>query len=168
MELELKELEEELRGFSPSPVSADVLNRMVLAMDRWQDEERLDSSEDKVVAFPAEKRRSSWVPMWASAATVALLGAVIGLVFPNQNEAEIASFKGLGSVPVLRQASLVPTNFQRKVRSMDAGMVSNKDGTEYQLIRVVQQEEADFRGEDNVGLKITRPKVNYYVMPVSY
>ena len=71
-------------------------------------------------------------------------------------------------MPLLRQASLVPVNVQRKVSSMDTGMISNKDGLEYQLIRVVRQEEADFRGENDVGLKITRPKVDYFVVPVSY
>lgn len=172
MDSELKQLEEELRGFAPSPVSGDVLSRMVEAMDRWEENEAAadDTAEGgKVLAFPGtEKSRSSWGPMWAAAAAVAVLGAVLGVLLPNDSVNTMAAAEGLGPVPVLRQASLVPVNVQRKVSSMDAGKVANKEGLEYQVIRVVRQEEADFRGTDNVGLKITRPKVDYYVVPVSY
>ena len=173
MDSELKKLEEELRGFSPSPMSGEVLSRMLVAMDRWEDAEVADEPEStsgNVVAFPTEKnRRSSWGPMWAAAAAVAILGAAMGVFFPEAgSEKQIAAMQGVGPVPVLRQASLVPVNVQRKVSSMDAGKVSSKDGVEYQVIRVVRQEEADFRGSDNEGLKITRPKVDYYVVPISY
>lgn len=173
MDSELKQLEEELRGFAPSPVSGDVLSRMVEAMDRWDESEAPVAEVEesgKVVEFPAEKKsRSSWGPMWGAAAAVAILGAVLGVVLPSDDGGnQIADMQGMGPVPVLRQASLVPVNVQRKVSSMDAGKVSNKDGLEYQVIRVVRQEEADFRGIDNVGLKITRPKVDYYVVPISY
>lgn len=178
MDSELKQLEEELRGFSPSPMSGEVLSRMVEAMDRWEEAEdpvEAVSDSGKVVAFPAEKKsRSSWGPMWAAAAAVAILGAAMGVILPDNGGAnQIAAIQGLGPVPVLRHASLVPVNVKRNVSSMDAGKVSNKDGLEYQVIRVIRQEEVDFRGvdfegSDNVGLKITRPKVDYYVSPVSY
>lgn len=176
MDSELQQLEEELRGFAPSPVSGDVLTRMVEAMERWEESESpaedsdlLAAESGKVVAFPSEKKsRSSWGPMWAAAAAVAILGAALGILVPKDEASVIAAAEGLGPVPVLRQASLVPVNVERTVSSMDAGKVSNKDGLEYQVIRVVRQEEADFRGNNNVGLKITRPKVDYYVVPVSY
>jgi hypothetical protein len=179
MDSELQQLEEELRGFAPSPVSGEVLSRMVEAMERWEEadlpEEEVVIANDengKVVAFPSEQKdRSgwgSWGPMWAAAAAVAVLGAALGILMPKDEAQTLARVEGLGPVPVLRQASLVPVNVERKVSSMDAGKVSNKDGMEYQVIRVVRQEEADFRGEKNVGLKITRPKVDYYVVPVSY
>ena len=173
MDSELAQLEEELRGFSPSPMSGEVLSRMVKAMDRWEDAEIAEeptSDGGKVVAFPTEERsRSSWGPMWAAAAAVAILGAAMGVFYPGAgSEEKIAAMQGVGPVPVLRQASLVPVNVQRKVSSMDTGKVSSKDGVEYQVIRVVRQEEADFRGADNTGLKITRPKVDYYVVPITY
>lgn len=175
MDLDLKELEEELRGFSPSPISGDVLTRMVEAMEGWEDAEVADAEEaemsesSKVIGFPVEKKRrsGSWGPMWAAAAAVAVLGAAMGLI--NQGEGEgVTALKGLGPVPVLRQASLVPVNVQRKISSMDTGVVSNRDGLEYQLIRVVGQEEANFKGQNDIGLKITRPKVDYFVVPISY
>lgn len=170
MDSELKQLEEELRGFAPSPMSGDVLARMVEAMDRWEQAEgdRDADFSGKVVPFPKEEKRASWRPMWSAAAAVAILGAVMGVMLPDTESPGVTAMNGLGPVPALRQASLVPVNVQRKVRSMDAGMVSNKDGLEYQLIRVVRQEEADFRGGGDVGLKISRPKVDYYVVPVSY
>ena len=177
MDSELKQLEEELRGFSPSPMSGEVLSRMLKAMDRWEEAETTDepaiepvNASGKVVTFPTEKnRRSSWGPMWAAAAAVAILGAAMGIFFPgNGSKEQIAAMQGVGPVPVLRQASLVPVNVQRTVSSMDTGKVSSKDGVEYQVIRVVRQEEADFRGSANEGLKITRPKVDYYVVPISY
>ena len=155
MDSELKQLEEELRGFAPSPVSGEVLSRMVEAMERWEEEvpsEIEDTESGKIVAFPKERKDgSSWGVMWAAAAAVAVLGAALGVLVP-QNEAEmVAEAQGLGPVPVLRQASLVPVNVQRKIRSMDARKVSNKDGLEHQVIRVVRQEEADFRGTDTVS-----------------
>ena len=177
MEPELKQLEEELLGFAPSPMSAEVLSRMVKAMDSWEeaeDSQELGSESGKIVAFPSEKNtRSSWGPMWGAAAAVAILGAAMGLFIPNGGtENQIAAMQGVGPVPVLRQASLVPVNVERKVSSVGAGKVSNKAGLEFQVIRVDSWEEADFRGTDkgadNVGLKITRPKVDYYVSPISY
>ncbi|GHC55751.1 hypothetical protein [Roseibacillus persicicus] len=170
MDSELKQLEEELRGFAPSPMSGDVLARMVEAMDRWEEAEgeTVEETSGKVVPFPREEKSSSWRPMWAAAAAVAVLGAAMGVLLPEGESPQVTAMSNLGPVPVLRQASLVPVNVQRKVRSMDAGMVSNKDGMEYQLIRVVRQEEADFKGGGDVGLKISRPKVDYYVVPVSY
>lgn len=183
MDLELKQLEEELRGFSPSPVSGEMLSRMVEAMERWeQAEEQVDNAPAEslessveggnVVEFPAEKKSqskgASWGPMWAAAAAVAVLGAAMGVFLPSKDSSSIAAMSDLGPVPVLRQASLVPVNIQRKVSSINAGKVSNRDGVEYQVISVVREEQADFRGSDNVGLKITRPKVDYYVVPVSY
>lgn len=176
MDSELKQLEEELLGFSPSPVSGEVLSRMVEAMERWEEmdvsepEEAGLTDSGKLIDFPIEKKDGarSWRPMWAAAAAVALTGAALGLVMPQEQGFEMAARQDLGPVPVLRQASLVPVKVQRNVRSMDTGVVSNKDGLQYQLIRVVREEEADFRGQNDVGLKITRPKVDYYVVPVSY
>lgn len=180
MDLELKQLEEELSGFSPSPVSGEVLSRMVEAMERWehpveQGEQGtpVNSEAGNVVAFPTEQKASgkaaSWGPMWAAAAAVAVLGGALGVFLPQQDSPAIAAMSDLGPVPVLRQASLVPVNIERKVSSINAGKVSNKDGVEYQVISVVREEQADFRGRNNdVGLKITRPKVDYYVVPVSY
>ena len=185
MDPELKQLEEELRGFAPSPVSGEVLSRMVEAMEQWEEVEEVEevkSSEPKaadlmesgkVISFPSEKinRGASWRPMWVAAASVALMGAVLGLVLPQNDVGGVTAMSGLGPVPVLRQAGLVPVNVQRKLKSMDTGVVSNKDGLQFQCIRVVRQDVADFRGQDgeeNVGLKITRPKVDYYVVPVSY
>ena len=183
MDPELRQLEEELLAFAPSPVSGEVLSRMVEAMEQWEenvtDEPEAVTSEGnlvempesgKVISFPSSQpeKTASWRPMWAAAAAIALTGAVLGLTLPQDDEAGVTAMMGLGPVPVLRQASLIPVNVQSKVRSMDTGTVSNKDGLEYQLIRVVRQEEADFRGQDDVGLKITRPQVDYYVVPVSY
>lgn len=173
MDLELKQLEEELKGFAPSPLSGDVLARMVQAMDNWESSEGEAASEEseagKVIAFPAEKgRKASWAPMWSAAAAVAILGALIGLFVPNPSGVSVASLKGIGPVPLLRQASFVPIDAQRRVSSLDTGVIADKAGQPYQLIRVVRQEEANFRGVDNVGMKISRPKVDYYVVPVSY
>ena len=128
------------------------------------------TEESKVIEFPSEQesRGGSWRPMWAAAAAIAILGAAAGFLLPPESDSGVVAMQGLGPVPVLRQASLVPVNVKRKVNSVDTGVVSNKDGVEYQLIRVVRQDEADFRGQDNVGLKISRPKFDYYVVPVSY
>ena len=67
MDLELEQLEEELRGFSPSPVPEGVLSRMVEAMGRWEkggeDQEggfegdfEGSTEAGKVVGFPLEKK----------------------------------------------------------------------------------------------------------------
>lgn len=173
MDSELKKLEEDLKGFAPSPLSREVLARMVQAMDNWEDSESDSVAEEsqsgKVIAFPAEQqRRGGWSPMWAAAAAVAILGALIGVFVPNTHGVSVASMKGVGPVPLLRQASFVPVDVQRRVSSLDAGVIADKEGQPYQLIRVVRQEEANFRGVDNVGMKISRPKVDYYVVPVSY
>ena len=186
MDLELKKLEEELKGFAPSPLSGDVLSRMVDAMDRW---EEMDNSSDdslveslpsekvsagkisagKVVTFPVEESQSpSWRPTWAAAAAVAVLGATAAVFFPKQPNEPVAAHEGAGSVPLLRQASFVPVDAENRVSSLETGVISDKHGIPHQLIRVVRQEEASFRGADNVGMKITRPKVDYYVVPVSY
>ncbi len=179
MDGELKQLEEELRGFSPSPLSNEVLTRMVQAMDRWEEtdpksDEVVERSIEvleggKVVAFPYEKeRKASWKPMWGAAAAVAILGALIGVFLPERSDSPIVTLSDYGTVPSLRHASFVPVDANRRISSLDAGMISDREGIPYQVIRVVRQEEAKFRGADNVGLKISRPKVDIYVVPVSY
>ena len=180
MDLELKKLEDELKGFSPSPLSGDVLSRMVEAMDRWEeaDDEVLAESATQtseggnIISFPTELNEKSksagWYSMWSAAAAVAILGALIGLFVQDEDGVRVASLQNLGPVPLLQQASFVPVDVQRRVSSMDAGVIADKQGQAYQLIRVVRQEEANFTRADNVGMKITRPKVDYYVVPVSY
>ena len=176
MDVELKELEEELRGFAPSPISSEVVSRMVKAMEKWEDVDSEDESyqelpdSGKVISFPAskgERNSNNWKPMWAAAAAVAMMGAAVGAIFPKEQGDGVTAMTDMGTVPALRQASLVPVNIQRKVSSLDTGVMSNEDGTEYQVIRVTRQEEADFRSQNNVGLKISRPKVDYYIVPVT-
>ncbi len=172
MDSDLQELENELREFAPSPMSGEVLSRMVRAMERW--EENADGVDEaaevgKIVDFPSEKKsRSSWKPMWGAAAAVAILGASLGFLVPPKLSENVVTASSVEAVPVLRQASLVPVNVQRKISSVNTGQVADKDGLEYQVIQVIRREEADFRGDDNVGLKITRPKVDNYLVPVSY
>ncbi|MBK1834237.1 hypothetical protein [Roseibacillus ishigakijimensis] len=174
MDSELKQLEEELRGFAPSAVSGEVLSRMVEAMERWEEGEVSAvpvADTSKIVAFPQETRNlAGWRPMWAAAAAVAILGASVGLLMPRSQESGVTAMTDLGPVPLLRQASLVPVNVQRKVSSLEAGVVENREGMQYQLIRVVRQEEADFRAPEGAGcgLKVSQPKVDYYMVPVSY
>jgi hypothetical protein len=178
MDEDLLELEEELRSFAPTAISADVVSRMVSAMESWETSEEIADVEGgvgKVVAFPSDssshkRQRSSWHPTWAAAAAVAIVGALGALVVPqsNSNGAGVTAMAGLGPVPLLRQASLVPVKAERNVSSMDAGVISDRKGTPYQVLRVIRQEEANFEGANNVGLKISRPKVDYFVVPVSY
>jgi hypothetical protein len=182
MDKDLLELEEELRSFAPRAMSAKVVSRMVSAMESWEESEEISAEKSsdevnagKVVAFPSHsshhQRRSSWHPTWAAAAAVAIVGAVGAVMVPKSDSSGAgvtAMSDDLGPVPLLRQASFVPVKAERKVSSMDAGVISDRQGTPYQVLRVTRQEEANFEGDDNVGLKISRPKVDYFVVPVSY
>ncbi|MEM9080662.1 MAG: hypothetical protein AAGC74_08240 [Verrucomicrobiota bacterium] len=168
MDVELQKLEDELRRISPSPLSSEVVARMAEAMDRWEDDV---PAEAKVVPFPTAKTErnsaGSWRPMWAAAAAVALMGALSGLIFPGGGDG-IVSLNELGPVPVVRQASLVPVAAERNVNSIDAGVIRNRQGDPMQVIRIVREDQADFKTRSNIGIKVTRPQVDFYVVPVSY
>ncbi|MDP0491898.1 MAG: hypothetical protein Q7Q71_12690 [Verrucomicrobiota bacterium JB023] len=175
MDDDLKILEDELRKFSPSPVSGDVLGRMVEAMEKWEDEVVQD---DKVVAFPGRDQgpvaKSSpdsspkWKPMWGAAAAVAILGGIAGFVIPGQTEDSVVALSDLGEVPIAKQAAFAPAGTTNDVRSVSTVLVSDEQGVPYQVIRVDSQQEANFKGTGEVGLKISKPKVDYYVVPVAY
>lgn len=173
MEKDLLELEEELRAIAPRELSEDLLSRMVTAMEGWQgapDAEEASQAAGKIIAFPAtqKKKASSWHPTWAAAAAVALLGALGATLLPDASNQGVTAMGELGPVPLLRQASLVPVSGERVVSAMNAGTTSDRHGTPYQVIQVVTRQEANFKGDKNVDLKISRPQVETYIVPVTY
>lgn len=173
MEDDLLQLEEKLRAFTPGEMSDTVLTRMVAAMESWHEGPMaLDTAveDGKVVAISTHQKResASWSPTWAAAAAVALIGALGALLVPNPSDQNVTVMGNLGPVPLLRQASFMPVSGERIVNSMTTSMTSDRQGTPYQVIQVISLHEASFEGEKNVGLKISRPEVETFIVPVSY
>lgn len=173
MEKDLLKLEEELRAITPNEMSEDVLSRMVAAMESWQEKSDEDeSSRDfgKIVEFPNHKKKgaASWHPTWAAAAAVALLGALGAILLPDGTEKNVTAMGGLGPVPLLRQASLVPVGGERVVSSMNTGMTSDRQGVPYQVIQVITQREESASGNPSAEVNSTRPRVETFIVPVSY
>lgn len=174
MDGELKQLEEELANFAPSPLSEGLLKRMSTAMERWEEqpEEVLESSP-QVIPFPEQSSssRTNWSPFLAAAAAIALFAALLGGLLPkNENNVQQLGQIVPSTTTDVRQASFVPVDVQQKVSSLEANVVTDPNGMPHQIIRVVRENEARFqqRGVSRVGLKVTRPQVEYYVVPVTY
>ena len=171
MEPDLKEFEEELERLAPAALPEGLIARMEAAMDGWQDAER----EEKVVPFPAKEDVKFGGGLWKAAAAVAILGAAVALLIPAEESSSttVASIspssnsRGGWVERDVAPVSFSPLSAERDVVRTDSqGMIMMKGDTPHRCVRVEYMEHYEFKGEDGQTLRVSKPAVNYVLIPV--
>lgn len=191
---ELGDLETHLGQLAPAGLSGDVLSRMVRAMDRWHEfvpvEEKVvpfGASKQPSADQEQTKQKSANYSMYAAAAAVALLGAVAALVMPQLNQTntvaiagentqpsqDVSSSDDLGNIHAVdvknapRDAWLVPDSLSHKVtNTRDTGILMTRDNVPHRSIRIDYTDQIKVLDEDGREIEITRPGVQYVLIPV--
>jgi hypothetical protein len=166
MDLELKQFEEELERLAPAGLPEGLISRMESAMAGWQEAE--PAGDEKVVPFPkveVESQGGFSRGFWSAAAAVALLGAVVALVLPNQTaEKNVAASD---AAPEFAAVSFAPTNLDRNIiQAADGGVVFTADERPHRLVRVEYVDRIKFRNAAGEELHVEKPSVNFVLIPV--
>ncbi len=182
------ELEQHLGQLAPSPMPDDIIERMVKAMDRWHEQVPV---EEKVVPFgnqppTAGKRKKTFGGgMLASAAAVALLGAVTALMFPhfsgesrspvaaatagaseNITASAVSSRPSVAAPAPAREAWLVPDSLSHNVTNTTSEGVIMAENTPHRCIRVDYVDRVKVQDEDGREIIVRRPGVKYLMLPM--
>ena len=179
MDNDLKEIESQLEKLSPTGMPSDMVARMAEAMDRWQESVPV---EEKIVPFQsvAEKSevKSSRFNIWASAAAVALMGAVGSVVMMD---AGMEVSNGIVSVDTdsVGDDSNLAAGDDKNVISVSNGsfdsqivekpsqkIVYDADGRPQRLVRVEFIDRVTMDGSNGEKLTVEKPSVEYYMVPL--
>lgn len=181
MDEELKDLEDQLEKLSPTAMPDDMVARMAQAMDRWQ--ENLPAEEKLVHFKPVEEVASPMrrFNVWASAAAVALVGAV-SLLFINENEPTTLADTASDTKIVEPIQKLIPepnigesnsivtasnTQFDTAVkRASDDVITYDAKGRPMRVMQVHFEDVVTVKGKDGKVYKIKQPRIEYYAVPV--
>lgn len=165
MDGELKQFEEDLERLAPAGLPEGLISRMEAAMAGWQDAE---SEEEKVVPFPKveeERQGGSSRGFWSAAAAVALLGAVVAFMLPDNNSGN--SVAGPAAAPNYAAVSFEPTNLDRNiVQASDGGVVFTNDDRPHRLVRVEYVDHLEYRNAAGAELHVEKPTVKFVLIPV--
>ncbi|MEO1857177.1 MAG: hypothetical protein ABGY95_07425 [Rubritalea sp.] len=175
---ELREIEDQLEKFSPAAMPDDMLARMEQAMERWQESVPV---EEKIVAFEPvrkEKGRLRFFNAWASAAAVALIGAVSYTVFNGVSTTESTFADNANSVAdrvpqvAAKQniQNVVPASnsqFGTQVKGASKDVITyDSQGRPLRLMQVEFEDKVTIRGRDGKVYKVKQPRIEYYAVPV--
>ena len=178
MDDELRVIEDQLEQLSPAAMPDDMLARMEQAMERWHESVPV---VEKIVAFePAqqEKGRLQLFNTWASAAAVALIGAVSYIVFNSGstteptmvNQGVLVSDPIARLVPAENIQNIVPASnsqFDTHVKSASKDAITyDAKGRAMRLLQVEFEDEVTVRGRDGKVYKVKQPRIEYYAVPV--
>lgn len=173
MDGDLKQFEEEMERLVPASMPDGLISRMEAAMVGWQDE--APAQEEKVVPFPqvqSEKRQrqGSVSGFWATAAVVALLGAVVALVLP-QSGTPAGAPEAQASPSVAEHnfaaVSFAPTNAGRNiVHASGGGVVFTKDDRPHRVVRIEYVDRIEYRNAMGEELYVETPAVKLILIPV--
>lgn len=181
------DLEQQLAELGTVTMSEDVIARMANAMDRWHEElpveEKLvpfdvGDSLDSVKKEGAEK--SVRKGMWASAAAVAMLGALSALAFPgfdsnasSQANSSTGGLRGAGFAEMKvvltesRDAWLVPDSLTHKVtNTTESGIVMAEGNAPHRCIQVEYVNTVKVLDSQGRAIEIERPGVEVMLLPI--
>lgn len=182
MDNELRDLEDQLGRLSPMAMPDDMLARMEKAMDRWKE---FTPAEEKIVPFSghgAANQKSGKFHIWASAAAVALIGAVTTvLVIPEKGSV-------IGSGPVADTSSVSESSVDAPLSSLSqpaniVGVNNSKfntkitdepsysitydaEGKPHRLVKVRFEDEITLYDDKGRPVKVKKPRIEYYLVPV--
>jgi len=181
-----EKLEIHLQQIAPSTMPGNMIERMVSAMDNWH--ERVPV-EEKLVDFDTgyqsrkKARKRYGLGMLSSAAAVAILGAVTALMmtgflkkaptadsvakaYPGNSLLNESNLVFAGSSKsgedLLKQESLT----HKITNTIDQGVVLAGQNMPHRCIRVEYVDRVKVRAADGREVMITRPGVEYVLIPV--
>ena len=166
MDGELKQFEEDLERLAPAGMPEGLISRMEEAMAGWQD--AAPGGDEKVVPFPAaekEDQGGSSRGFWSAAAAVALLGAVVAFMLPDQKSDEVVAVPSAESN--YAAASFAPTNLDRNIiQASDGGVVFTNGDRPHRLVRVEYLDHVEYRNAAGAELHLEKPSVNFVLIPL--
>ncbi|WP_346187587.1 hypothetical protein [Rubritalea halochordaticola] len=178
MDNELRDLENQLGRLSPMAMPEDMLARMEQAMDRWREHTPV---EEKIVQFQSQSadQKSSKFYIWASAAAIALIGAVSTVLMAPDNAnpgASAVAQNTAGEVeqsvtPLRQQANIVPVantpQFDTKITDEPSYSITyDAEGRPHRLVKVRFEDEITLYDDKGRPVKVKKPRIEYYLVPV--
>lgn len=175
-----EELEDQLAQLGGAAMSEEMITRMANAMDRWHEELPV---EEKLVPFGIDEKASeqttekaSRKAMWATAAAVALLGALSALVIPKADDQNFAAMDFTNSVQPAasnlatsapRDAWVVPDSLTHRVtNTTESGIVMSENNTLHRRIRIEYLDTVKVLDDRGREIEIERPSVEVVLLPV--
>ena len=175
MDSELKRFEAELERLSPGNLPEGLIARMEAAMEGWEEVADAVSQEiDKVVPFPKleakgareERGRGS---LWAAAASVALLGAVAGIVLSATPGGGEVAPRRTTFVPAegVSNIEFAPQTAKRRILdTSDQDIIVTNGAKTYRVSRLNYVDRYEFLGGNGEKMQVEFPAVNFRVTPV--
>ncbi len=184
MDPELKKIEAELERMAPGNMPEGMISRMEAAMEGWKDVSWQDQ-EPKVVPFPRaeeehppeEKRNGKY--LWAAAASMALLGAVAGMVLTSDPTPAGILGKGSGNTAAsqiprddprartVQTIEMAPKTAKRTILDATEREVIIPNGAKpLRLLRVELVDRVMFSSPGGEEVHLEVPSVNFRLVPV--
>ena len=170
MDSELKKLEMELERLAPEALPEGMISRMEDAMNGWQENEQ----EEKVVPFPVADSKESRGSIWKAVAAMVMLGAATAMLIPTGSEVSAVNLAVATPGPVAAPVSLpvAPVSFEPLSAERDVvsannhGVVFVGKDVPHRCMRVESLEHYEFEGENGQTLRVSKPSVDYILIPV--
>lgn len=175
MDAELERFEAELERLSPGSLPDGLIARMEAAMEGWEEvAEGVSREIDKVVPFPlledqGEGKEHGRGSLWAAAATVALLGAVAGILLSATPRGGERSERGMALAPVegVSNVEFAPRAAKRRILdSSDRDIIVTDGAKAYRVSRLNYVDRYEFLGGNGEKMHFEFPAVNFRVVPV--
>lgn len=188
MDPELQDIERQLTGMRPAPLSDDLLARLEAVALRIPAVKEV-SVDEKIVPFPSaparEKKHESHRPAWAAAAAVAILGAMTALMIPRGGSTATSTgpvadtgkstVPQTASVPRVTKptfpgnSGIVPASLGNPsvLSAQDQGVMSGPNGP-MRMMRVVYRESVKVPTEDGRWIEIQQPREEWILVPEKF
>lgn len=181
MDNELRDLEDQLGKLSPMAMPEDMLARMEKAMERWNE---FTPVEEKIVPFSSNGagHSSGRFHIWASAAAVALIGAVSAVLIMPGNRAGNGSTDVAVAAPepsqqmdaqlpsLAQPANVVGVNnskFDTKITDEPSYSITyDAEGKPHRLVKVRFEDEITLYDDKGRPVKVKKPRIEYYMVPI--
>lgn len=188
MDPELQDIERQLTGLRPAPLSDDLLARLEAVALRVPAVKEVSSESEKIVPFPSapvrEQKRESHRPAWAAAAAVAILGAMTALMIPREGATrEVGPVADTGKLTIPQEApparvakppftgnsGVIPASLggPSVLSAQDQGVVSGPNGP-MRTMRVIYRESVKVPTEDGRWIEIQQPREEWILVPEKF
>lgn len=178
MDKELRDLEQQLGRLNPSVMPADMLARMETAMQRWQNHV---TPQDKIIPFEAISPQKTHnhhrsFTLIASAAAIALIGAVSVMLKPSEKAApEVAQSSPEPALVAPSSAATPPSGIALTsnprvgssiLNSSDDTITYDENGRPMRVVSVELIDELKIKDAHGREFTIKRPRTEHYLVPV--
>lgn len=125
--------------------------------------------DDKIVAFPTnftrpQTRRQR--PLWATAAAVALIGAVTALLLPKAENLQGRPNKVFSNITKPASGNFIPASYNRDLQGVhDEGVIWKSQNQPQSVVRVVYIDHMILKDSHGRTFHVDQPRVKYMLVP---